>query len=218
MRVLLVDNNTLFRQGLIKVLATQPDIEVVGEAGDGWEAVVEARRLSPDLVILEVGLPRRNGLDHVTKIRQESPTTRLLVLTSSDDEGVLLQALNRGAHGYLLKSSTPEQLFLAIRSVMRGETAISPLVGGKTLRELILREQERATGQGQLTPREEEVLALLGTGISYKDISVQLSLSVSTVGHHVHNILRKLNLRNRVQAATFARDQAHLNHDSEAER
>ncbi|MFC2071148.1 response regulator [Chloroflexota bacterium] len=207
MRVMLVDNNTLFRQGLIKLLSTQPDITVVGEAADSWEAVIETRRLNPDLILFEPHMPSGNGLESLRKIREEAPDTKLVVLTVSEEEKDLWQALQNGVHGYLIKSSTSEQLFRSIRDVMKGEAAILLSLSGKALRELLFwREGKGREGhQAELTPREREILGLLSTGLSDNEIGSRLCLSASTVRHHVHNILRKLHLRNRVQAAMFAR-------------
>ena len=203
MRVLLAEGSTLFRQGLRTLLKTQPDIEVVGEAADGWEAVIESRRLLPDLVILEIGTPSSPGLGHMSQIMEDAPEAKVLVLTDSGREEDLWQTLQRGASGFILKNSDSEQLFRAICAVMKGELAVSPSVSGGALRGIVLGRGETPRARSQLTPREKEVLALLGSGSTDRDIGRQLSLSVSTVGHHVHNILRKLDLKNRVQAATF---------------
>ncbi len=208
MRVLVVDNHTLFRQGLMELLSNQPDITVVGEAGDSWEAVIETRRLNPDLILVEPNMTWGNGLEALRKIREEAPDIKFLVLTISEEEEDLWQALKGGAQGYLLKSTTPEQLFRAIRDVMKGETTISPSLAGKVLRAQLF----RGGGKGEspqpgLTPREREILALLSTGVSDKEIGSQLRLSASTVRHHVHSILRKLRLKNRVQAAMLGRNE-----------
>lgn len=204
MRILLAEDSTLFRQGLRTLLMMQPEIEVVAEAADGWEAVTEARRLSPDLVILGIGTPSSPGLDHLKQIREDAPDARVLVLADFARESDLWQALRRGASGFILKSSNSEELFRAIGVVMKGELAISASVSGNVLRGMALAGAEPAGARSQLTPREAEVLRLLASGSTDRDISQQLSLSVSTVRHHVHNVLRKLNLRNRVQAATMA--------------
>ena len=217
MRVLLAEGSTLFRQGLRTLLRTRPEIEVVGEAVDSWEAVVEARRLLPDLVILEIGTPSSPGLDHLSQILEDAPRARVLVLTDSGREEDLWETLRRGASGFLLKSSDSEQLFQAIGAVMKGELAVSPSVGGVALRGLALRGGEVPGARVRLTPREKEVLALLGSGRTDRDIGQELSLSASTVGHHVHNILRKLNLKNRVQAATLASAEG-LSQDRRTER
>ncbi|MBI4267247.1 MAG: response regulator transcription factor [Chloroflexi bacterium] len=208
MRVLLADNHTLFRQGLMRLLSTESDISVVGEASDGWAAVTETRRLNPDLVILEVRMPEGNGLETLKKIREDAPNCKLLVLTVSEGEADLWQAVKNGAQGYLLKDATPEQLLRAIRDIMSGEMVITPYLAGKMLRRILSRrEGDGEDSQTKLTPREREVLGLLGTGVSDEEIGRRLCLAGSTVRHHVHNILHKLQLRNRVQAAMFARSQ-----------
>ena len=204
MRILLAEGSTQFRQGLRTLLGTQPDIDVVGEAADSWEAVAETRRLMPDLVILEMGTPLSAGLDHLSQIRADAPEARVLVLTDSRREEDLWQTLRRGASGFILKSSDSEQLFRAISAVMRGELAVSASVSGEVVRGIALRRGETPRPRGRLTPREEEVLALLGSGRTDRDIGQELSLSASTVGHHVHRVLRKLSLKNRVQAAMLA--------------
>ena len=204
MRVLLAGTGTLFRQGLRTLLKAQPEIEVLGEAADSWEAVLETRRLAPDLLILEIDPPLASGLEHIGRIREDAPATRVLLLTDSEREEDLWQALRRGVHGYLLKSCDSEELFRAIASVIKGELVVSPSIGGRALRGLALRLEGTTGARDRLTPREKEVLRLLRGGNSDRDIGRQLSLSVSTVGHHVHNILLKLRLRNRVQAATLA--------------
>ena len=203
MRVLLAEGSTLFGQGLRTLLRTQPDIEVVCEVADNWEAVVESRRLLPDLVILEIGAPSSLGLNHLSQIVKDAPETKVLVLTDSGREEDLWQALRRGASGFVLKSSHPEQLLGAIGAVARGELAVSPSVSGGVVCGIAHRQESAPGARGRLTPREKEVLALLGSGNTDRDIGQHLSLSASTVGHHVHRILRKLNLKNRVQAATF---------------
>jgi len=204
MKVLLAGRGTLFRQGLRTLLKARPDIEVLGEAADSWEAVVETRRLSPDLLILEIDPPLAAGLEHAGRIRQVAPATKVLVLTDSEREEDLWLALRQGVHGYLLKSCDTDELLQAIAGVFKGDLTVSPSVGGRALRELAFRREKDAAIRDRLTPREEEVLGLLREGGTDRDIARQLSLSASTVGHHVHNILRKLHLRNRLQAATLA--------------
>lgn len=204
MRVLVVEHSALFRQGLRKLLDSQPDIEMVGEARDGWEAVVETRRLNPDLVILAIDVLHGSDLDHLSKIREEASGTRILVLTSSEREGDVWQVLKCGAQGYVLKNSSPEQLFRTMRSMMKGEIAVPPTVAGRMVQRLVLEGGEMRSSRQQLTQRESDILDLLSTGVSDREIACKLSLSASTVAYHVHIILRKLHLKNRVQAAVFA--------------
>lgn len=194
----------------MKLLTTQPDITVVGEAADSWEAVIESRKLNPDLILIEACMSKGNDLDAFRKIRENTPTTKFLVLTEYEEEDELWQAFRNGAHGYLGKNSTPEQLYRAIRDVMSGEVAISPSLSGKILREILSwrgEEGGRRDTQAKLTPKEREVLKLLSTGASDNEISSQLYIAASTVRHHVHNILQKLQLKNRVQLAMFSRNQ-----------
>lgn len=186
------------------MLRTQPDIQVLGEARDIWEAVVETRRLAPDMLILEIDHPQASELEHISQIREDSPVTKVLLLTDSEKEEDLWLALRRGVHGYLLKDCDSDELFRAIAALGRGELTVSPSVGGRALREIALRREETTSTRDKLTPREKEVLLQLRGGSSDREIGRELSLSVSTVGHHVHNILRKLRLKNRVQAATLA--------------
>lgn len=209
MKVLVVDNNTLFRQGLMKLLTSQPSVSLVGGASDSWEAVIEARKMKPDLVILEPYVAQGNDNEALRKIREETPGAQLLILTVSSDEDDLWQAFRNGARGYLSKNSTPEQLFKAIEEIMHGEVAISPELSGKILREVLV---WRSTDSGpesrtELTPREREILELLSTGVSDNEIGERLYIAASTVRHHVHNILQKLQLKNRVQLAMFSRNQ-----------
>ena len=204
MRVLLAEGSTLFRQGLRTLLRTQPDIDVVGEATDGWEAVTESRRLMPDLVILDIGTTSSSGLDHLSQVTEDAPETRVLVLTDSGLEEDFWETLRPGAGGFILKNSDSRELLRAMDAVMREDLAVSPSVSGNALRGMIPGREETPGSSTRLTPREREVLALLGRGNTDRDIGRQLSLSVSTVGHHVHSVLRKLNVTHRVQAATLA--------------
>ena len=209
MKVLVVDNNTLFRQGLMKLLTSHASVGLVGEASDSWEAVIEARKMKPDLVILEPYLARGNDSEALRKIREETPAAQFLVLTVSEEEDDLWQAFRNGARGYLSKNSTPEQLFNAIEEIMQGEVAISPGLSGKILREVLVwkNTDTGAESRTELTPREREILELVSTGVSDSEVGEQLYIAASTVRHHVHNILQKLQLKNRVQLAMHSRNQ-----------
>jgi DNA-binding NarL/FixJ family response regulator len=216
MKILLAGNSTLFRRGLRTLLEAQPEIEVLGEAADSWEAVVETRRLAPDLLILEMNSPLTSDLEQIGRVLIDAPATRVLVLTDSEREEDLWQALRWGAHGYLLKNCDSEELFRAVTSVSKGGLAVSPLVGGRALFGLARRREEAMGARDRLTPREKEVLRLLRDGSNNNDIGRRLTLSVSTVGHHVHRILRKLHVDNRVQAATLSTtDESYLDGDQE---
>jgi two-component system nitrate/nitrite response regulator NarL len=208
-RILLVDDQPLFRGAIAALLANQPDMEVVGEAENGLVGVERARALRPDLVILDVDMPVMNGVEAVRLIREQVMDVKVIMLTVSDVEDHVLDALRNGAHGYLLKDLRPEQLNDMIRSVMRNETPISPAVAGRLLRELReggvrpvsapTAEEVRAT----VTPRELEILRLVAEGLSNKEVAKRLVITEGTVKNHVHNALEKLHLENRIQAAAY---------------
>jgi DNA-binding NarL/FixJ family response regulator len=191
----------------VKLLSTEPDITVVGEAADCFEAVMETRKLNPDVVLFDPGTDWANGLEMLRRITEEAPTIKLMVLTASAEENNLWQALNCGVQGYMIKSSTPEQLFNAIKDMMKGETVISPSLAGRAMRELVLSRERnyRQDGESELTARESEVLELLSKGFTDNEISSRLCIAVGTVRNHVHSVLRKLQLSNRVQLAIFAK-------------
>ena len=208
-RILLVDDQPLFRGAIAALLANQPDMEVVGEAENGLVGVERARALRPDLVILDVDMPVMNGVEAVRLIREQVMDVKVIMLTVSDVEDHVLDALRNGAHGYLLKDLRPEQLNDMIRSVMRNETPISPAVAGRLLREIReggvrpvsapTAEEARAT----VTPRELEILRLVAEGLSNKEVAKRLVITEGTVKNHVHNALEKLHLENRIQAAAY---------------
>jgi DNA-binding NarL/FixJ family response regulator len=207
-RILLVDDQPLFRGAIAALLASQPDMEVVGEAENGLIGVEMAGALRPDLVILDVDMPVMNGVEAVKLIREQVMDVKVIMLTVSDYEDHVLDALRNGAHGYLLKDLRPEQLHDMIRSVMRNETPISPAVAGRLLREIRdggarkvstpAEEQARA-----VTPRELEILRLVAQGLSNKEVAKRLVITEGTVKNHVHNALEKLHLENRIQAAAY---------------
>lgn len=207
-RILLVDDQPLFRGAISALLSGQPDMEVVGEAENGLAGVEQARALRPDLVILDVDMPVMNGVEAVRLIREQVIDVKVIMLTVSDVDEHVLDALRNGAHGYLLKDLRPEQLYDMIRSVMRNETPISPAVAGRLLRELreggTKRVTRPATHEVQtLSPRELEILRLVAEGLSNKEIARKLVITEGTVKNHVHNALEKLHMDNRIQAAGY---------------
>ncbi len=204
--VLLVDDQVLFRRGLGSLMSGEPDMEVVGEAGDGRAALERVRTLEPDVVLMDINMPVMNGIEAIRTIKAERPSTRLVALTVSDEDHDLFEAIKAGAEGYLLKNLRPEELFDMIRGVMRGETPLSPAIAGKLLGEFRRRPaQERPDPvEGALTARELEILQLVADGLSNAEIATRLFITEGTVKNHLHNILEKLHLQNRVQAAAYA--------------
>jgi len=207
-RVLLVDDQPLFRRAIATLIDEQPDMVVVGEAENGLAGVELARERDPDLVVMDVEMPVMNGVDAMRMIREQMPRTKVIMLTVSDSEDFLFEAIRSGAHGYLLKDLRPEQLYDMLRSVMRNETPLSPAIAGRLLTEFRGRETVRSTSPVQddgpgLTRRELEILQLVADGLSNKEIGTTLSITEGTVKNHVHNALEKLHLENRIQAAAY---------------
>lgn len=202
-RVLIVDDHTLARQGIAtrKAVQAQNDMQLVGEALNGCEALARVAELVPDVVLMDVQMPEVDGITATREIKARYHDIKILVLSSLVDESQIIPTLHAGASGYLLKDISPDQLMQAIRAVHRGETLLAPAVTKKLIAEVITSNNE---SHARLTEREHEVLALLGCGMSNKDMAVQLTISEKTVKFHVSNILGKLNLHDRTQAALFA--------------
>lgn len=204
-RILLADDHILFRKGLAQLLNTQPDFQVVGEASDGLEARDKARELMPDLILMDIDMPRCDGREATRLIKSDLPYVVIVILTVSDDEQDLFAAIKNGAQGYLLKKIDPADLFEQLRGLARGEAALSRLMANKILREFARGEPPQGTdGDGALTERERQVLRLVARGLSNRDIAATLVIAENTVKNHLRNILTKLHLENRVQAAAYA--------------
>ena len=207
-RVLVVDDHALFRRGLEMVLEQEPDIEVVGEASDGSEAVEKAVETAPDIVLMDVRMPKRGGIDACTSIKDAVPSTKIIMLTISDEEADLYDAIKAGAMGYLLKEISIEEVASAIRAVHGGQSLISPSMASKLLNEfatMIKRTDERQqVPTPRLTDREMEVLRLVAKGMNNRDIAKQLFISENTVKNHIRNILEKLQLHSRMEAVMYA--------------
>jgi two-component system, NarL family, response regulator LiaR len=199
-RVLLVDDHPVVRQGLRALLSTQDGIEVVGEADDGEAAVAAAERLSPDVVLMDVVMPGMDGVEALRRIGERRPQTRVVMLTSYADERRAMEAVDAGASGFLLKDASPRDVAAAIRAAHRGEAVLHPSVAAKLLAE----RRRPPAAHADLTARELEVLRLIARGLQNKQIAAQLHVSEKTVKTHVSAILRKLDVTDRTQAAVYA--------------
>ena len=202
-RVLIADDHAIVRKGLCALIDAEPGIEVIGEAADGNEAVREARALQPDVILLDLVMPHKDGVTAIREIKQENPEARILVLTSFAEDEKVFAAIKGGALGYLLKDSTPEELLQAIRAVQRGEPSLHPTVALKVLREFRQPTELPLTAE-PLTAREMEVLKLVALGLTDQEIADKLVVAKRTVSYHVGNVLAKLHLANRTQAALYA--------------
>jgi two-component system, NarL family, response regulator LiaR len=202
-RVLIVDDHAIVRKGIGALLATEPDIAVVGEAVNGAEAVTQAQTLCPDVVLMDLVMPRMDGIEATRRISALPGKLRVLVLTSFAADDKVFPAIKAGALGYLLKDSSPADLVQAIRRVYRGEPSLEPQIASKVLYELAHPPQARLT-QDPLTERELEVLRLIAQGNSNREIADQLFITEMTVRAHVSNVLGKLHLASRTQAALYA--------------
>jgi DNA-binding NarL/FixJ family response regulator len=206
-RVAIADDQSLVRMGFRMVLEAQPDIEVVGEASDGREAVELARQERPDVVLMDVRMPGTDGIAATAAITSELPETRVLVLTTFDLDEYAFGGLRAGASGFLLKDARPEELLAAIRAVAAGDAAVSPRVTRRMIELFgaqLPGEQGATDAAAALTPREREILVAIGRGLSNTEIAAELFLTESTVKTHVGRVLAKLGLRDRVHAVIFA--------------
>jgi DNA-binding NarL/FixJ family response regulator len=205
-RVLVVDDQELFRRGITMLLEAEPGIEVVGEAGDGIEGTALAESTAPDVVLLDVRMPRRSGIEACLEISQRVPSAKILMLTVSDDEADLYEAVKSGASGYLLKDSSIDEVAQAVRVVSDGQSLISPSMAAKLIdefKQLAKPERQQVPGL-RLTDRELQVLKLVAKGMNNREISKQLFISENTVKNHVRNILEKLQLHSRMEAVMYA--------------
>lgn len=202
-RILIADDHAVVRAGLRALIDTEPGMTLVGEAGDGVEAVLKAHSLQPDVILLDMMMPRQTGLEAIEQMKQENIPSRILVLTSFAEDDQVFSAIKAGALGYLLKDSSPQQLLQAIRDVHRGESSLHPTIARKLIQELNQPAQQPLSDD-PLTEREVDVLKLVAQGQSNQDIAEQLVISERTVRTHVSHILDKLHLANRTQAALYA--------------
>ena len=202
-RILITDDHVVVRRGTQALLATEPEIEVVGEAKNGEEAVAKALQLQPDVILMDLEMPVMDGIEAIRRITASRPDARILVLTSFATDDKVFPAIKAGALGYLLKDSSPDDLVRAIRQVYRGESSLHPTIARKLLQEMSRPMQKPPTAD-PLTEREVEVLRLVAQGRSNQEIADELVISEATVRTHVSNILSKLHLASRTQAALYA--------------
>jgi len=207
LRILVAEDHPLFRKGMISLLSSVPEFEVVGEAATGGEAVARAAQLQPDVVLMDLQMPEVNGIEATRRILQESPNVRVLVVTLLEDDDSVFLALRAGARGYVLKDADEEEMVLAIRAVGRGEAIFSPTIATRVLA-YFAAPQPTAPPQAfpTLTDREREILHLIAQGHPNPSIAKQLSLSTKTVGNYVSNIFTKLQVADRAQAVIRARE------------
>ncbi|MBI5824559.1 MAG: response regulator transcription factor [Chloroflexi bacterium] len=209
MRVLLVDDHVLFREGLAGIIASQPDLEVVGEANDGLEAVVKAQELKPDLILMDVQMPGMDGLEATRQIKQALPDTLIVMLTVRGDDAMLFEALKNGAQGYLLKDIRSQDMLAMLHGAMKGEAALSPSLAARVLAEFrrlsnygVVKKED----DSGLTEREHQVLAEVARGATDKELAEALNISLNTVKTHIRNILSKLQVSTRREAAKVAKN------------
>jgi DNA-binding NarL/FixJ family response regulator len=212
-RVLLADDHTLFRKGLASLLEKEPGFEVVAEAEDGVEAIRKAQAVKPDLVLMDIHMPGVNGLEATRRITTTLPATRVVILTVSEEDKHLFEAIKCGAHGYLSKKVEPEKLRELLVGVFRGEAPLSGATAARILKEFAARASKHSetTPVDDLTEREKKVLQLLAAGLTNKEIGSKLDIAENTVKNHLKSILGKLHLQNRVQAAALAIQQGLFN-------
>ena len=203
-KVLIVDDHTVVRDGLTAMLGREPDFQVVGEASNGSQAVERSHVLKPDVILMDLRMPELDGVQAMRQIREDDPEVKFIVLTTYDNDEYIFDAIEAGAKGYLLKDTSREELFRALRAASRNESLIEPAVAGKVLDRLALLSRRAASEGDTLSEREVEVLRHLAKGSANKEIAATLSISESTVKTHVANIFQKLEVNGRMEAVTKA--------------
>jgi DNA-binding NarL/FixJ family response regulator len=205
-RVILVEDHVVVRQGLRALLADEPDIEIVGEASNGREALQRVQELQPDLALMDISMPSLNGIEATRQIRQQYPEVRIVILSMHTNEEFVFQVLQAGASGYVLKHSDSSEILMAIRAALAGGSFLSPQISRAVIDDYVRRGEDPGRGSklDQITPREREVLQLLAEGLSNQAIARQLSISVKTVESHRSSIMSKLGLSNKTELVRFA--------------
>ena len=202
-RILIVDDHPVVREGISAMLQHKPDFKIVGEASNGREAIEKARKLEPDVVLMDLRMPEIDGVEAITRIKAEKPDIKFIILTTYSDDEYIFKGIAAGARAYLLKDAPREELFKAIRAVSRGESLIQPVVASKVLDKLA-ELSKKTTSTEDLSEREIEVLKLMAKGASNKDIADQLSITQSTVKTHITSIFQKLDVTTRTEAVMTA--------------
>jgi DNA-binding NarL/FixJ family response regulator len=206
-RVLIADDEDLMRAGLVELLAGEPGIEIIGQASTGREAVEQARRLAPDVVLMDVRMPDLDGIAATRELSRAAPAAKVLILTTFEQDDYVFGALRAGASGFLLKRARPEELIAAVHAIAGGDSLLSPSVTRRVIDRMAQQptpELADETKLDELTPREREVLELIARGLSNREIAAALAVEESTIRTHVKRILMKLDLRDRIQAVIFA--------------
>ncbi|MGD8992317.1 MAG: response regulator transcription factor [Desulfobacterales bacterium] len=208
-RIVLVEDHTILREGLRALLSADPKFEIVGEAEDGREAVRRVDKLTPDLVVMDLSMPRMTGMDAIREIKRRHPATKIIALTVHKAEEYLRTTLQAGANGYVLKDATHVELLLAIQNVLKGKTYLSPSVSNTVIEGYLEGKENQipSPGLGLLSPREREVLKLIAEGYKNKEIAADLFISMKTVEKHRANLMKKLDLHNAAALTTFAIEQ-----------
>jgi len=210
-RLFVVDDHILFREGLIAIVRSAPDVEVVGQAGSVSEAIELIQTIKPDIVLMDFGLPDGTGADATRAILKKYPECKIVFLTMSEEDEDLFEAIRSGAKGYLLKSLQPARLISTLRSVQQGESALSRTMTLRVMEELSRTRKTEYPAEVTLTHREIDVLRAVATGLSNQDIANHLFITENTVKYHVHSILEKLKLSSRKEAAAYAREHGLIN-------
>jgi two-component system NarL family response regulator len=206
MKLIIVDDHVLFREGLAAIIRSETDIEIIGQAGSVQEAIELVKTLKPDMVLMDFGLPDGTGADATRAILKEYPQCKIIFLTMSEEDEHLFAAIRSGAKGYLLKNMRPSKLMSTLRSVQQGESALSRSMTLRLMEELARTKETPRTADATLTRRELEVLRELASGLSNQEIAAHLFIAENTVKYHVHSILEKLNLSDRRDATVYARE------------
>jgi len=202
-KILIVDDHPVVREGIGAMLKREPDFKIVGEASNGLEAVEQARELSPDVILMDLRMPEMDGVEAITKIKEAKPEVKFIILTTFSDDEYIFKGIAAGARAYLLKDAPREELFKAIRVVSRGESLIQPIVASRVLDKLAELSRKNPSAE-TLSEREVEVLRLMAKGVSNSNIAEELSITQSTVKTHITSIFQKLNVTTRTEAVTTA--------------